>query len=146
MEKQAEVGVAGADALGQMGANGAGTVDLGSGGTGFNPAAMMAGMAIGSTVGQNMAGVMNAMMSGMGQQSVGATPPPIPVAAYHVAVNEQAAGPFDIATLTKMATAGQLTADSLVWKNGMAQWAKAKTLDELNFLFANAVPPISPLK
>ena len=38
VEKQAEVGVAGAEALGHMGENGAGSVDLGNSGTGFNPA------------------------------------------------------------------------------------------------------------
>ena len=61
VEKQAEVGIAGAEALGQMGANGAGGVDLGGGGAGFNPAAMMAGMAVGGAVGQNIAGTMNNM-------------------------------------------------------------------------------------
>ena len=71
-------------------------------------------------------------------------PPPIPTVVYHVAINGQAAGPFDIATLKQMVVAGQLTADSLVWKNGMAQWAKADTVDELKNLFANAMPPIPP--
>lgn len=51
VEKQAEVGVAGAEALGQIGNNGAGTIDLGNG-AGFNPAAMMAGMALGGAVGR----------------------------------------------------------------------------------------------
>ena len=43
-----------------------------------------------------------------------------------------------------MATAGQFTADSLVWKKGMEQWAKAGTVDELKNLFANVMPPIPP--
>ena len=148
VEKQAEVGVAGAQALGQMGANGAGDVNIGgsSDGTGFNMAAMMASMAVGGAVGQNIAGAMNNMMGGINQQTApGAVPPPIPTVAYHVAVNGQATGPFDISVLAQMATAGQLTADSLVWKNGMAQWAKAGTVDELKNLFANAMPPIPPV-
>lgn len=145
VEKQAEVGIAGANALGQMGANGAGNVDLGGSGAGFNPAAMMAGMAMGGAVGQNMAGMMNNMMSGVNQSMQSpVAPPPIPTVVYHVAINGQAAGPFDIATLKQMVVAGQLTADSLVWKNGMAQWAKADTVDELKNLFANAMPPIPP--
>ena len=98
VEKQAEVGVAGAQALGQMGANGAGDVNIGGSGdgTGFNMAAMMASMAVGGAVGQNIAGAMNNMMGGI-QQPVqsGMTPPPIPAAVYHVAVNGQATGPFD---------------------------------------------------
>lgn len=144
VEKQAEVGVAGAQALGQMGANGAGDVNLGGGGDGFNMAAMMASMAVGGAVGQNIAGTMNNMMSGMGQAvQSGAVPPPIPVIAYHVAVNGQATGPFDLSTLAQMASNGQLTADSLVWKSGMAQWAKAGTIDELKNVFS-AIPPIPP--
>lgn len=142
IEKQAEVGVAGAEALGKMGANGAGGVDLG-GSTGFNPAAMMAGMALGGAVGQNIASTMNGAMSGI--NNPGTVPPPIPTIAYHVAVNGQAAGPYDISTLAQMVTAGQLTADSLVWKNGMAQWAKAGSVDELKNLFANVMPPIPPI-
>lgn len=148
VEKQAEVGVAGAQALGQMGANGAGDVNIGGGGdgTGFNMAAMMASMAVGGAVGQNIAGAMNNMMGSINQQTTpGAVPPPIPTVAYHVAVNGQATGPFDISALAQMATAGQLTADSLVWKTGMAQWAKAGTVDELKNLLANAMPPIPPV-
>lgn len=146
VEKQAEVGVAGAQALGQMGASGAGDVSLGGSGEGFNMAAMMASMAVGGAVGQNIAGAMNNMMGGINQQTTpGAVPPPIPAVAYHVAVNGQATGPFDISVLTQMVAAGQLTADSLVWKNGMAQWAKAGTVDELKNLFANTMPPIPPV-
>lgn len=147
VEKQAEVGVAGAQALGQMGVNGVGDINLGSGGdsTGFNMAAMMASMAVGGAVGQNIAGAMNNMMGGINQQAVtGAVPPPIPAVAYHVAVNGQAAGPFDMSALSQMAVSGQFTADSLVWKSGMAQWAKAGTVDDLKGLFANIMPPIPP--
>lgn len=149
VEKQAEVGVAGAEALGQMGANGAGNINLGGGGegTGFNMAAMMASMAVGGAVGQNIAGSMNNMMSGINQPAQpGATPPPVPTIAYNVAVNGQATGPYDIAILKQMAAAGQFTADSLVWKAGMAQWQKASTIDELKEVLANVMPPIPPVE
>lgn len=142
VEKQAEVGVAGANALGQMGANGAGNVNLGGGGDGFNMAAMMASMAVGGAVGQNIAGAMNNMMGGINQQTAtGVVPPPIPTVSFHVAVNGQATGPFDVSVLAQMATSGQLTAESLVWKSGMAQWAKAGAVDELKNLFST-IPPI----
>ena len=146
VEKQAEVGVAGAEALGQMGANGAGTIDLGNGGgrMGFNPAAMMASMAVGSVVGQNIAGTMNNAMAGMNAATPGAVPPPVPVTAYHVAINGQAAGPFDLATLQQMAIAGQFAAASLVWKAGMTEWTKAETIEELKSVLANVMPPIPP--
>ena len=127
-----------------MGANGAGNVNLGGGGDGgdgFNMAAMMASMAVGGAVGQNIAGAMNNMMGGIGQPTM--TPPPIPTIAFHVAANGQATGPFDIATLAQMANAGQLTANSLVWKAGMEQWAMAGAVDELKPLFVT-MPPIPP--
>lgn len=145
VEKQAEVGVAGANALGQIGANGTGNMNLGNSGDGFNMAAIMASMTIGSAVGQNIAGTINNMMSGISQPIQSQTmPPPIPTAVYHVVVNGQATGPFDIDTLKQMAAAGQLTSDSLVWKNGMTQWEKAEMVDELKTLFTNTIPPIPP--
>ena len=142
VEKQADVGIAGAQALGQMGANGAGDVNLGGYGDGFNMAAMMASMAVGGAVGQNIAGAMNNMMGSINQQTTpSVVPPPIPTVAYHVAINGQAAGPFDMTSLTQMAANGQLTGDSLVWKNGMAHWEKAISVDELKGLFST-MPPI----
>ena len=145
VEKQAEVGIAGAEALGHMGENGAGGVDLGGGGAGFNPAAMMAGMAVGGAVGQNIAGTMNGMMSGINQQSAtSTTPPPIPTVLYHVAVNGQPAGPYDMNTLSQMARNGQLTASTLVWTNGMAAWSRVDEINELKGLLQTVIPPIPP--
>ena len=89
-EAQTQVGMAGANALGQMGANGAGGVDLGGSDAGFNPAAMMASMAVGGAIGQNIAGTMSNMMSGGTQPIPGTVPPPIPTVSYHVAVD----GPY----------------------------------------------------
>lgn len=143
IEKQAEVGVAGAEALGQMGANGAGNVNIG-GGDGFNMAGLMASMAVGGAVGQNIAGSMNNMMQGINQPVQSAVaPPPVPTMLFHVVINGQAAGPFDQTALQNMVGAGQLTKDTLVWTNGMEQWAKAGTVDSLRVLFPT-VPPIPP--
>lgn len=142
VEKQAEVGVAGANALGQMGTNGAGNVNLSGGGEGFNMAAMMASMAVGGAVGQNIAGSMNNMISGLNHpMQNGMTPPPVPVTMYNVAVNGQSTGPYDLNTLQQMANAGQFLASSLVWKAGMLEWVKAETVDELKDMFIVA-PPI----
>lgn len=148
VEKQAEVGVAGAEALGQMGANGAGNINLGGNGSGegFNMAAMMASMAVGGAVGQNIAGSMNNMMSGMNHPiQSGMTPPPVPNVMYHVAANGQATGPFDLNALKQMAATGQFTSESLVWKEGMAEWEKAGTIDELKSIFV-VIPPVPPTK
>lgn len=143
VEKQAEVGIAGAQALGHMGENGAGNVNLGGSDAGFNPASIMAGIALGGAVGNNIAGVMNGMMSGIDSQKpmTGTTPPPIPNVVYHVAVNGQATGPFDIAALQQMASCGQITMESLVWTQGMAQWAQAGSVASLKAIF----PPVPPM-
>ncbi len=140
-EKQAEVGIAGAQALGHMGENGAGGVDLGGSGAGFNPAAMMAGMAVGGAVGQNIAGAMNGMMSGMNMPAQpGTVPPPVPPTMYHVAVNGQSMGPYTIELLRQMAQMGQLTAASLVWKPGMSEWKQAGDIDDVKQILCNITP------
>jgi membrane protease subunit (stomatin/prohibitin family) len=146
LEQQAAVGIAGANALGQMGA--AGATEM-SGGGGMNMAGMMAGMAIGGTVGQNMAGMMNNMMGGMQnppdgapQQVAPVAPPPMPMVAYYVAVTGQVAGSYDLPTLTQMAVAGTFTKSSLVWKQGMANWVAAETVQELQSVFGGGMPPV----
>lgn len=138
LEQQAAVGIAGANALGQMGANGATEI---SGGGGMNPAGMMTGMAMGGAIGQNMAGMMNGMMGGLQQNNTGATPPPVIDSAYHIAVNGQTIGPYDIATLLQMASTGTFTKSSLVWKQGMENWVQAETVQELQSVFGG-IPPV----
>lgn len=130
LNQQAAVGIAGAEALGKMGASGA--MEMGGG---MNPTAMMTGMAMGGAIGQNMAGMMNGMMGGLTQPAAGTTPPPIPTILYHVAVNGQPAGPFELSTLSQMVLAGTLIRSSLVWKPGMAGWTQAGELPDLQNLF-----------
>lgn len=142
-EKQAEVGIAGANALGKMGETGAGSVNLGDGSSaGFNPAAMMTGIALGGAVANNIAGTMQGAMNGLGQMN-GAVPPPVPETVYNVAVNGQATGPYNFAALAQMAQAGQFGGQSLVWKPGMSAWAQANTVEEL-FEVLKCVPPVIP--
>lgn len=147
LEKQAEVGVEGAKAFGQMGENGAGNLNLG-GGLGMNPAGMMAGMAMGSAIGQNMAGMVGGMMNGMNQQVAlqANNVPPVPGnESYHVAVNGTATGPYTVSVLSTMAANGQFTKESLVWKQGMSNWEKAGSVSALAGLFTSSVPPVPPV-
>lgn len=142
IDQQAAVGIAGAQALGNMGSGSGGA------GGGLDPAAMMAGMAVGGAIGQNVASVMGNMMSGL-QQPVQQTPPPISSSVYHVAVNGSATGPYNIPTLMQMAASGTISGETLVWKPGMAQWAKAADVQELASIFmppdmGAAPPPVPP--
>ena len=117
--------------------------EIWGGGDGMNMAAMMASMAVGGVVGQNIAGSMNNIMSGINQPiQAGATPPPISGIAYFVAINDQSTGPFDMVTLTKKVIDGTLTKESLVWKAGMENWVKPDSVQELNPLFKNTPPPV----
>ena len=151
LEKQAEVGVAGAKALGQMGAHGTTEMDGGSGG-GLDPAAMIVGMSVGTAVGQNVASMVGGMMGGLGIQQVqrsAQVPPPIPQVGFHIAVNGVPVGPFPIAQLEKMAAVGTFTSDSLVWRRGMLEWRRAGDVEELAAMFKgdtrNDMPPIPPV-
>jgi membrane protease subunit (stomatin/prohibitin family) len=99
-------------------------------------------------------GVMVGM--GLGQQAAGpwgspqpaaaapATPPPVPpaAAAWHIVEDGKAAGPYDVEALRGKASARTLQRDSLVWSEGMAEWAKAGEVDALRPLFASLPPPI----
>jgi len=110
----------------------------GGGNTGVDMMGMMMGM--------NMMGQNNMM----GQQNKTApsspgVPPPLPNESFFVAVNGQQSGPFDKNVLTQYAAQGQFTAQSLVWKQGMASWTAAAQVPELATLFASVPPPIPPI-
>jgi membrane protease subunit (stomatin/prohibitin family) len=139
-EAQTAVGIAGAEALGKMGENGGGSVNLGRD-SGFSPASMMAGMAVGGAVGNKIADAMNKAVTP--QNGLAAmVPPPVPSSMYHVVVDGQAVGPYDMNTLKVMALDGRLTADMLVWKPGMTQWVAAGSVEELKSVVTTAAPPI----
>ena len=133
LDQQTAVLKAGMQGLGNMASMGGG---------GMNPAGMMTGMAMGSALGTQMAGMMNQMGSTM-QQSMN-TPPPAPVSQYFVAVNGQQSGPFSVAQLQQLAAQGQINAQTLVWKQGMAGWEPAGNVAEIAQMFAPAVPPTPP--
>ncbi|MBO4875857.1 MAG: SPFH domain-containing protein [Bacteroidales bacterium] len=120
-----------------------------------NPGGGAAASGMGMGMGFAMAGqMMNAMnpqqnmyqqpQQPMYQQQQPVAPPPMPAqSTYFVAVNGQQSGPFDMNALSSMVANGQLTKDTLVWKQGMPAWAAAGTVQELSSLFG-AVPPPMP--
>ena len=136
LDQQTAVLQSAANNLGQMSNMGGGM------GGGFNPAGAMTGMMMGGAMGQQMANMMN----NMGQQMApnATTPPPMPNVQYTLAVNGQQMGPFNLQQLQQMATNGQFTPETYVWKQGMANWAKAGDVQELAPLFAPVMPPPMP--
>jgi len=89
-----------------------------------------------------------AMASQMAQQfnqpQTPAPMPPPPQTTFHVAVNGQTTGPFDLHSLSQQLQTGQFTRHSLVWRAGMSQWQAAGEVAELKNLLAAIPPPIPP--
>ena len=95
---------------------------------------------------------MNGMMGvlgGQAAQSGAQTPPPVPQAGYHVAVNGVATGLFSLATLSQMEATRSFTSESLVWKQGMVERRRAGDVDEPVSVFGGTapsnIPPIPPI-
>jgi len=140
INQQTRVLSAAADSLGAMGSMG----DMHTGG-GFNPVGLMTGIAVGGVMGNQMAGMMTSALQPMQQPLQ--QPPPLPQLQYHVSVNGQSAGPFNVQQLQAMAANGQLGAATHVWKPGMAGWETAGQVQELAPVFAAAraqTPPPPP--
>ena len=117
----------------------AGTVNnaLDNGFNAFKQQPMMGG----NMFGQNTLGSGMPQMPGMG----GAMPQMnaqkmVPQVQYMVGVNGQPNGPFDWNQLQQLVQSGHLTQQTQVWTNGMAQWAMAGQVQELQPLFAGQAP------
>lgn len=73
-----------------------------------------------------------------------AVPPPPAAAPIYIYTGGQQIGPLQPAQLPQYVSSGHLDRNTLVWKEGMADWAPASSLTELASLFAGAVPPPPP--
>lgn len=93
-------------------------------------------MGMGFAVANKMAEVLN--------KPSAPVPPPLPDTSWHVAVGQESKGPYTLAQLQQMARGGQLTAATLVWQAGMANWQAAGATTALSGLFAGQTPPPIP--
>jgi len=139
LDQQTEVSKTAAESMGKMGSGGSGGS---GGGGGMDPGSMMASMAMGGAVGSGMAGAVGGMMKGMDEQKQ--TPPPPPQVQYNISVSGQQSGPFGWDSLQQMVQSGQITKDTHVWKQGMANWELAGNVQELSSLFGAVLPPPPP--
>lgn len=104
---------------------------------------MNAGIGLGAGVGigqqaANMGGQM------LNTNPAPAGPPPIPQpTTYYLAINGQQQGPFVQQAVVNMLQNGSINATTLVWKNGMPQWAALNTLPDFASFFVTP-PPITP--
>lgn len=105
---------------------------------------MQAGM--GMAMAGQMAGALQGAMApgGQGGAPAGAAPPPLPgQAQFHVEMNGQPGGPFNLQQVQAGVANGQVTPATLVWSAGMAAWAPANTVPALQALFTTP-PPMPP--
>lgn len=94
------------------------------------------GLGVGGAFGQQMGNITSVMQ----QQT---TPPPPPTTVWHVLINNQQCQ-YETNSFAQYIQNGQITRETLVWKAGMPQWAKAGTCPELQELFT-ATPPPPPI-
>ena len=142
LNQQADVLKTAAQSMGEMG-----DMQLG-GGEGFNPTGMMMGMTMGGAMGTQIAGMMNNFGQAAQTQQNTMTPPPPQnpdAVQYMIAINGQQYGPYNIQQMQQMAQSKQITVQTLVWTQGMPQWAAAGSIPELaQFLMTPPTPPVPP--
>lgn len=105
----------------------------------------MLGMGAGLAMGQQMAHNMAQATAAPQPAPAAAVPPPLPSAPeWFLGLGGQQAGPFDLAALQQKAMTGELTRETLAWKNGLASWQPAAQVPELANLFGAVPPPLPP--
>lgn len=96
--------------------------------------------------GMNNMGQMGGAPQMPGQKGLGGAPQmpgmgaAVPQVQYYIGINGQQYGPCDWNKLQQLVQQGQLTQQSYVWKNGMAQWEFAGNVAELAPLFQGTAP------
>ena len=96
--------------------------------------------------GMNNMGQMGGASQMPGQKGMGGAPQmpgmgaAVPQVQYYIGINGQQYGPCDWNKLQQLVQQGQLTQQSYVWKNGMAQWEFAGNVAELAPLFQGTAP------
>jgi membrane protease subunit (stomatin/prohibitin family) len=120
-----------------------------------NPGGMAAGgigmgmgFAVANQMGQQFTQQQNAQRTaqqgGGAAAPAAAAPPPLPGGnvQFYAAIDGQQVGPLDLNALRQQSAAGKVTPQTLVWKQGMANWTPAGQVMELNSVFGAAPPPI----
>jgi len=122
-------GLAIADALPEAAANPGGAAGAGIG----------AGMGIGAGLGFGQV-----IADNLGRNIAGAVPPPPPAVQWYAYINGSQVGPMTPAQLWAAVQGGQVTGQTLLWRQGMANWTAAAGVPDLSSAFATQPPPPPP--
>ncbi len=116
-----------------------------------NPGGMAAGgigmgmgFAVANQMGQQFTQQQNQQRMAQQAPAAAAAPPPLPGGnvQFYAAIDGQQVGPLDLNAMRQQAAGGRVTPQTLVWKQGMANWTPAGQVMELNSVFGAAPPPI----
>ena len=140
VNRQAEVGIAAAEGLGQMGSGGGGGGGGGMGGIGTAAIMMGAGLPIGAAFGQQLASNVNQTIAG------GINRPPVPPPGYgqapgfalHITKNGQQLGVLPIDDVNRQISVGALLPTDFGWFAGLAGWQQLHTIPGV------VIPPPPP--
>ncbi len=117
----------------------------GNAGMGGTFASIGAGLAVGQAIGQAAAqNIPNMAPPPMAGPPPFGAPPPFggaPAHQYFVQANGQQHGPVTFEQMRQAVSNGQLTAQTNVWRQGVAAWGPASSVPELASLFAPSPPP-----
>ena len=92
------------------------------------------------TIGEALAGEQK---PGKASASAPQTPPPLPEPlTFHVARDQQAAGPFTLAEIRRQVEAGEIGPNTLVWKPGADEWQTAESAPEIQAMLNSTPPPL----
>ena len=73
-------------------------------------------------------------------------PPPLPDTNWHVSIDRQSKGPYDLSGLQQLASNKQISPGTLAWIDGMKSWQSIESIKALDGLFDDdtAIPPPLP--
>jgi len=70
--------------------------------------------------------------------------PAMPEPQFMVSIAGQRVGPFPVSHLASFVSIGQITVETMVWTQGMAEWLAAGKVPALSALFQGVAPPLPP--
>lgn len=103
------------------------------------------GMGMGFVLAQQMGGMMQPQSGQTQAPASGSVPPPIPAPIQYYYAHEGAqAGPVNFEQLKSLFANRTVNRDTLIWKQGMANWTALKEIEELKAFLGGSTPPPLP--
>lgn len=101
------------------------------------------GAGLGLGLGAGIGNQLGNMSSHLNTQNTPQSPPPIPTS-YFVLINNQQNGPLGLEDVKQLIADVRINRQTMVWKEGLADWTLITNLPELSILFTQT-PPTPPI-